>query len=270
MITVLGASGFIGRHLAQAVRASGEECYAPPRSEALPGRPLGDVIYCVGLTADFRWRPFATVDAHVCTLSKVLQDCDFDSFLYLSSTRVYRRGIGVATEDDAITIAPSDGDDLYSASKVLGESLTLSCGRTARVARLSNVYGADLDSENFLPTVLRTATVSERVTLNSSLDSAKDYIGIGDTVGALIHIATRGQLEIYNVASGTNVSHGALMERISDLTGCAVEVAPGASTVIDAQIDVERLQSELRFEPSSVLEDVEQLIGAFRSGTASR
>lgn len=73
MFTVLGGSGFIGWQLAATLRQQGEDVYVPPRDHgARFDRPLGDVVYAVGVTADFRSRPFATVEAHVCLLRRVL------------------------------------------------------------------------------------------------------------------------------------------------------------------------------------------------------
>src|SRR5688500_5975918 len=92
MITVLGASGFIGSRLVSQLAATGAEYQAVGRNEALPAGPLGHVIYCIGLTADFRSRPLNTVEAHVCKLLEVLRKCDFESLLYLSSTRLYNPG----------------------------------------------------------------------------------------------------------------------------------------------------------------------------------
>src|SRR5687768_14738265 len=89
MITVLGSQGFVGRHVVQELEQRGLPYFAPPREAPLSGTPLGDVIYCIGLTADFRSRPFETVEAHVVKLRDVLEGCDLDSLLYLSSTRVY-------------------------------------------------------------------------------------------------------------------------------------------------------------------------------------
>ena len=55
--TVLGASGAIGRRLVGYLRQTGHVVYTPERGD--PGvwtRPLGHVIYAIGLTADFRQR----------------------------------------------------------------------------------------------------------------------------------------------------------------------------------------------------------------------
>src|SRR4029077_19833266 len=92
LVTTLAASRCIGAHLAARLRELGIECLSPARDEEITKRRLGDVIYCVGLTADFRTRPFDAGEAHVSELSRVLQRCSFDSLLYLSSARIYGSG----------------------------------------------------------------------------------------------------------------------------------------------------------------------------------
>ena len=54
LYTVIGASGFIGGRLVQALRAQGAEVHAPTRSDPeLFARDLGRVFYCAGLTGDW-------------------------------------------------------------------------------------------------------------------------------------------------------------------------------------------------------------------------
>lgn len=82
-LTVLGATGYIGSRLVAHLQAQGHSVWAPVRGDAeVFTRPLGHVMYCVGLTADFRTRPFDTVDAHVGLLAEVLRRAQFDSLLY--------------------------------------------------------------------------------------------------------------------------------------------------------------------------------------------
>src|SRR5215204_2623584 len=99
MFTILGASGFIGSRLAKRLGALGLEYQGVGRHDVLPAASLGNVIYCIGLTADFRSRPFDTVEAHVCKLLHVLRNCEFDLLLYLSSTRLYNARDNSTTED---------------------------------------------------------------------------------------------------------------------------------------------------------------------------
>ncbi len=265
MITVLGATGLIGSHLVRKLAESGTDHLAPRRGEELAGKSLGDIIYCIGMTADFRSRPFETVDAHVYALRDVLEGCAFDSLLYLSSARVYAGGGEPAREDDALRVAPVDPDHLYNISKAMGESLALGCGRNTRVARLSNVFGTDFESDNFLSAVIRDAVTTGRVILQTAPESAKDYVDIDDVVDGLLDIATRGRHRLYNLASGANTSNGALMRGLEDLTGCRVEVAPGAPATRFPLIDIGRMRSEFGFRPAGVLDRLGDLVAAYKA-----
>ena len=69
--TIVGAQGFIGGRLASHLAAHGHEVAMPARG-ALPAKDCGHVVYCAGVTADFRRRAFDTVAAHVTHLAEAL------------------------------------------------------------------------------------------------------------------------------------------------------------------------------------------------------
>lgn len=266
--TVLGASGFIGRHLVAALMRQGHQVYAPAKgSEEIFSQPLGHVIYCVGLTADFRTRPFDTVRAHVTFLSDVLEKAKFESLLYLSSTRVYARS-GSGTEQTTIPVDIHDSSDLYNITKLAGESLCRSCGRTGvKIARLSNVIGDDPGSENFLFALIREA-LTGRIVLQSDPASSKDYILLRDVVSLLPRIAASGSNFIYNVASGQNLAHTDIINALVGLTSCRYEVLNGAPLQDFPIIDISRVQKEFDFSPSSVLDQLPDLLANARNGKA--
>jgi nucleoside-diphosphate-sugar epimerase len=259
MITVLGASGFIGSHLANRLETLGLQYQAIGRSDALPPKNLGHVIYCIGLTADFRSRLLDTVEAHVCNLLALVRNCEFESLLYLSSTRLYENDDS-SSEEEALHVEPGRPTDVFNISKAMGESIVLNCCRNARVARVSNVYGPDFTSDNFLSSIIREIISDRKVVFRTAPDSAKDYISVDDAVNGLIQIATRGRERIYNLASGVNVSHAELANRLQTLTGCEIEFAPGAETVRFPQINIERMRKEFNFAPRSILDDLAQLV----------
>ncbi len=263
MITVLGASGFIGSRIVKRLETLGREHRAIKRHDPLPSGPLGHVVYCIGLTADFRSRPLDTVEAHVCKLLEVLRACEFESLVYLSSTRLYSEADSTS-EETAIRISPLLAGDLYNASKATGESLVLNCGRRGRVIRISNVYGSDFASNNFLSSIIRDAISRKEVVFQTSADSAKDYISIDNVVDTLIDITTAGKERIYNLASGYNISNGELAETLHRLTGCSTQFSQPAPLVTFAPINIDRLCAEFDFQPSHVLDDMPQLIDLYR------
>jgi len=275
--TILGGTGFVGAHLARHLRTFGDEVSRPGREASLNGE-LGHVVYAIGLTADFRLRPYATVEAHVSRLSRLLERARFDSLLYLSSTRVYARSTS-GNEDSPLMVDPRDPDDLYQLSKLTGESLCLGIGMpSVRVARLSNVFGAPIEGagmhpESLLPGLMRSAIVDGRVRLRSAPESTKDYVFVDDVARALRQIALHGRDRLYNVASGANVSHRDIVRRVAEVTGCAVEFAHGAPAVVFPGIATQRIRAEFApphspWTPTSVLAWIGSMLAASRPAPA--
>lgn len=260
--TVLGASGSIGSALCAHLKAGGQVVYAPARGEtAIFKRALGHVIYCVGLTADFRSRPLETVDAHVGLLADVLEQASYETITYLSSTRVYR-GLGFGDEGIPLAVRPGDPDDLYNLSKLLGESLCLTVARNAgRVVRLSNVIGPGAHAPSFAVSLVRDALEAGMIRLEGHPNSVKDYVDIRDAVELLPLIATEGS-GIYNLASGVQTTHGALAETIASLTGCSVESDVRAAEVSLPPISTRRVMEELLFAPRDLRDSLADMISA--------
>lgn len=256
--TVLGATGFIGSHVAALARSLGHEVCCPGRDDNLDGQHLGHAIYSIGITADFRRRPHDTVTAHVTKLQEILTRTSFDSLVYLSSTRVYARcaspeessdtwpGVSEAT---AIPVLPTDFSDLYNLSKLMGESIALMSSPRVKVARLSNVIGADYDSDNFILSVIRDGVRNGHVELKTSLDSAKDYVSVDDVASLLLQLGPTGKHSIYNVASGANTTHGEITRELTQLTGATVTVADASPTITFPRIDICRAATEFHFTP---------------------
>ena len=261
--TILGATGFIGRHLLAHLTQQGHEVWAPAKGEPeIFSRPLGHVFYCIGLTADFRQKPYDTVRAHVGVLADVLQHGSFESLVYLSSTRVYARN-HIANEQSQIVVDPNDPSDLYNLSKLAGESLCHSCGRAGvKVVRLSNIVGADLQSGNFIFELIRES-MSGCMTLQSHPGSSKDYLWIDDAVGLLETIAIAGKHSVYNVASGVNLRHRDLAECLARLTGAGVHYEPDAPLLEFPRIDTQRIVDEFSFAPQPVVDHLPRLISLF-------
>ncbi|MBV8464815.1 MAG: SDR family oxidoreductase [Burkholderiales bacterium] len=241
--TILGASGYIGSQLKAHLESLGHEVYCPARGdEAVFLQDLGQVYYCVGMTADFRSKPLQTIDAHISLLARVLKEARFRGLLYLSTTRVYL-GAGHGGEDGALQVNPNQADDLYNLSKLTGESLCRAfADRQVRVARLSNVLGGSRRSPSFVDSLLDDIRSKGKIVLRSTLDSAKDYIALDDVVPLLPRIAQEGNHAIYNVASGVNVSNAALLEMLAQRYRFTYEVDPAASRVVFPEIDVSRIE----------------------------
>lgn len=264
--TVLGASGFIGSHLAAYIRSLGLECFTPLRGDPIVlERELGYVMYCAGLTADYSQRPFDTAQAHVCHLANILENAKFDGLLYLSSTRLYDSGSASTREEADLMLNPMNPRHLYDLSKAMGESLCLTAGKgRARIARLSCVYGDSVERAGFLSDLLVQALTHKEVRIDTALNRERDYIYIHDLVRLLVDIVTKGRRPLYNVASGVNVSNRELFRVLERCAGCRIIAEQKDDRTITPVIDVTRIKQEFSFSPSSVIDRLPELVASHR------
>jgi nucleoside-diphosphate-sugar epimerase len=262
--TILGASGFIGAALVAWLESHDHTVHAVTRA-VLPSllgtrRPVGHVIDCIGLTANFRTRPLDTAEAHVGLVARCLAELHCDSFLLLSSTRVYARA-AATLEDTPLPTLPTDASDLYNATKLAGEALCLADARSAvRVVRLSNVYGLGMPEQTFLGQVLCEGRRTGRVTFGQSPGSAKDYVSIAAVARLLPRIAVDGKYRLYNLATGENVSHGAIADTLRTIAGWQTGFEPEAPTVAYRPIDTTRLDAEFGPAGSRLIADFPTLL----------
>jgi nucleoside-diphosphate-sugar epimerase len=266
VITVLGARGYIGSALVEFLNSAGEHVYAPRRGEEnIFQKPLGHVIYSIGLTSDFRSRPHDTVRAHVSFLNEFLEKANFDTFTYLSSTRVYS-GLAEATPMADLCVNPCRASDLYNLTKLTGEALCAQVsGRPSRIVRLSNVVGIGrVPSENFINTILKEA-ISGKLIMRSARNSSKDYVLLEDVVRVLPQIALKGSKMVYNLASGINLENHEWTDRLSDHLDVEVDYQEDLPEIIFPKVDISNLRDEFTFSPSPVLDSIPSLIQYYKN-----
>jgi nucleoside-diphosphate-sugar epimerase len=261
--TIFGRGGFIGRNLSRYLEGRGHKVWIPSRAaEETRGQDLGHVIYAIGLTGDFRSRPFDTVEAHVCKLLDLLMFSRFDSWLYLSSTRIYG-GLPlteVAREDTVLNVSPNL-DGVYNISKLMGEALCLALpNKNIRVVRLANVYGSGQSKHTFLASIVDELVQTGKAVIREAPESEKDYIALTDVLPLLEAIALSGRERLYNVASGKAVTHAEFANKLIQLTGRSIQFEENAPCRRFPLIDISRIQIEFDFVASGIDDNLPALI----------
>lgn len=265
--TVLGAGGFIGGKLAAKLRQSGADCYTPKRDEDFLKKDLGGVFYCIGLTADYRQRPFDTVEAHSSLISRILKETKFEKLVYLSSTRLYDGLKGdVVCESDNLALNPASPRHLYDFSKGLGENLCLTASEgRASVARLSGVYDSSPEATGFLPEILHRLMKEREFTMDSSSGVVRDYICLDDVLNALIAMMDRSGCEIVNVASGQNISNQDIADVLNE-NGFRISVKTQSPRETPPRCDITKLKA-LGVNPVSVPDYLRRFVKDIKHGT---
>lgn len=256
-ISLVGGGGYIGKALQQSLTLVGHEVNQIQRNESINSFiNYGHVIYCSGITrGDFKRSLHEIVNAHVSNLSKLLSVLHCESFVYLSSARIYENQIS-ASESSKISSNPLNISDCYNLSKLLGESIVMnSAVNKPSVARIS--YVVDGVNDHFFSPLLQ-ASRSGKVVLSGHHETKKDFIMLTDVVSCLENIALRGNSEIYNVATGVSISFMQLKILLEKSLKCIVAFANDVEKRITPTIDISKIVSEFGFNPRDVLGDIEE------------
>jgi len=266
--TILGASGFIGKNLVKYLLDMGMEVYAPDiRNEDISKKNLGHVIYALD-ELNSKKNYSNVVESHICYLNDVLNYANFESLLYCSATRVYS-GVSDTNENNSLTLNPTNSNNLYPISKIMGESICLAHNNPKiRIARLSNVSGMNHTSKLFLPTIIREAVDNQIIKLHTTLESEKDYVDINDVVKILLEISLHGKYRIYNIAQGNNTSNLEIITKIQEITSCKIEVLPDAHFYYFPTINIKRICDEFNFNPISILDYIDDIIKSYKIFTS--
>ncbi len=262
-LTVVGARGFIGTHVARRAAAAGWNVVACSHDE-IPDEPLGTVAYCSGVASGAERRPAEAYRLHAQVPLFIVERRIWERVIFVSSTRVYGRAHSTS-EEEPVPVRTDEIGDTYAASKLAGEAIVLSASPENRVVRCSNVYGPSLRSELFLSDVLRQAASTGRIAVRTAPSSSKDYVSVDDVAARVLDVASGSRHRIYNLAAGRNTTNEALLDAIARAIRVEVTIAPGSPSIVVPHIDVARVQAEFPFEPRDVLGDVPELVRAFQN-----
>lgn len=262
-ITVFGAGGFIGSHMAAYAEKLGYEVFRPDWRDGVPQQHLGTVIYCNGV-GDCN-RPLDVMYSHVGLLSEVIKAGNFDKIVYISSTRVYMNS-EETKENSKLLVCSDDKRRLFNIAKLAAEEVCRASDKDTLILRPSNVYGLALNSPLFLPSLVRDAIRKQEINLFVDKDYAKDYLLIDDLVTACFSLIGQSCTGIFNVASGQNVSAEKIVDMIVRHTGCNINWHNGTSNEHFYPIDIAKVSEALScFQPRELMNELESMVVNFKS-----
>lgn len=257
-VVVTGANGFLGRHLVEALAASG----GTPVALSIERGGLPESVEYVAV--DVRDRaalaeqvrrvaPEAIV--HLAALSHVGKSwSEIASYyavnvegsenlfaaaagrrvLFASSAEVY--GAVPEREQPIAEDQPLAPRSPYALTKAAGERLAVAAGAT--VVRLFNLVGAGQATSFALPSFAdQLAAIAagrrEAVLRVGNLEARRDFVNVRDAVDALLLLLAHGERATsYNLASGAALSIAEMLDRLRALAGVPVRL----------ELDAERLR----------------------------
>ncbi len=299
-VLVTGAGGFIGSHLCERLVRDGATvrafCRYTSRREvgllAFAGEELRreiDLWFGDLADADFVARAVAGCDAVLHLGASISVPHSFEAPREVVKTNVdgtlnvltaardagVRRVVQVSSSEvyGTARYVPMDEEhplgvqSPYAASKVgadkLAESFHVAFGLPVVIARPFNTFGPRQSPRAVIPTIVGQAIVRHEVRLGAT-SPRRDYVFVADTVDALVRLAASSDYSggTFNVATGTDVSIGAIVEMVASALDCELTVVsederlrPGQSEVLRLLGDGRRMHEAFGWEPATSFED---------------
>jgi nucleoside-diphosphate-sugar epimerase len=243
---IIGASGFLGTHLASKISevdkvycasidpSSNSDCEEsiyydvtdPTAVERLPSKV--DVVYYLAMSPlyhDFPNRADDVWDVNVSGLFHVLEyarKSHVQHFILASTGSVYDRSRKLLSEESPLAIGTGCG--FYAASKIAAEALLNSYSNYFSVCclRLFYPYGGNLSSSMLLPRMMYHVKNNLPIVLDGEDGFEMNPIYIDDAVDACVAAAQLQGFHTINVAGPENISLGVLCRIMSELLETSV------------------------------------------------
>jgi len=307
-VLVTGGAGFIGSYLADALLARGDEvAIIDDMSTGRPGRvPEQAVAHKVSVTEadvlaalvdDYRpalichlaaqidvrvsvAQPALDAQANVIGTVNVLEAARATGarVLFCSTGAViYGRDAPIPSREDVLPLPESP----YGVAKHCGEQYVQLYNRlhgtTHAVLRFANVYGPRQDPAGAAGVVAifcAQALAGERPTIYGDGRQTRDYVYVGDAVGAFLAAADSGRPGTWNIGSGTEVSVLELIGVIAKVAGHAVDpvFAPARpGELLRGALASDRAQRDLGWAATTPLDEgVAKVYRWIEAGTPER
>ena len=259
-VVVTGGSGFVGRHVIDALAASHHESIgfggpqpdgnrlhkvdvldADALREAVARAEPDAVIHLAGnaFVPHAREHPLEAIDVNAGGVANVLEAVRSYRDRTGKSIRVIIGGSAAvygAQREERMPLdegAPIRSTDPYSATKIAAEAYAsawqAAFGIDCVITRLFNAIGAGQDARfvvaSFAHQLAAIAAGAEPVMYVGNLETKRDFLDVRDVASAYVALAERGRSgEIYNICSGKAVSIREILRELITMARVPVEV----------------------------------------------
>jgi UDP-glucose 4-epimerase len=248
-VFLLGAGGFIGRHLAQRLAKDGHEIIAATRSPTAFGHPgirnvvgtwdercqfatwlpqCGSVVHAASSSTPGSSEAQPQLDGNLRTtlaLIEALQEFPDRLLVYLSSGgTLYGDRQRAAREDDSLRPRSYHGAGKAAAEHFI-HAWAVQYEATAVLLRPSNVYGpGQLPRQGFgiIPTAFECALRSTPLTVWGDGEALRDYLHVDDLTSLLALALAREhtrETHVFNASRDEGVTLNHLLDAIDAITG---------------------------------------------------
>ncbi len=302
-VLVTGASGFAGRNLCAHLSRLGARvrCFARNKNdlpldlhnvslrigdvldyqsllEALENVDISFHLAAITLIPETRakiFNTFATNSLGTLNFLMAAKARSVSRMVYVSTCHVYGRQAKFPITEDT---APKP-IDIYSASKLSGESLALSFaemyGMNISISRAFNHYGPYQRPDFLVPSIIHKILRHEKLAMGNPTPT-RDYCFVDDIADGYVLLAEKGATsEIYHFSSGIERSVKEVAESVKKASGVESEIAwnPTARPVdIPRSVgDSSKARRDLGWRPHTSFEDgMKKTVAWYRSQLESR
>jgi len=200
--------------------------------------------------------------------------CSVRRVIHTSTSEVYGNAQFVPITEEH----PLVGQSPYAASKIAADQFAISFHRSfdlpVSIVRPFNTYGPRQSARAIIPTIISQALSGKKVIHIGNVRPTRDFTYVADTVEGFIKAAECEESigKTLNLGSNSEISIGALVDRIRNLMNYSFAIAINDSRLRPEKSEVDRLWSDnaksktiMAWEPKVSLESgLEQTIEWFR------